>query len=106
MTLKKLLATTTLALGTAFIAPGAFARVDIGISVGTAPPPPRVARGPIGVAPGRGYVWTNGYWDWTGGRWVWVGGRWAYPPHGHRVWVEPHYYASHGHYHYRHGYWR
>ena len=106
MTLKKILATTTLAVGTAFITPGAFARVDFGISVGVAPPPLRVAPGPIGVAPGPGYVWTNGYWDWAGGHWAWVNGRWAVPPHGHRVWIEPRYQAYHGHYRYHHGYWR
>jgi WXXGXW repeat (2 copies) len=106
MTLKKIIATTTLALGTALITPTAFARVDVGITVRSMPPAPRVAPGPIGVAPGAGYVWTNGYWDWTGGRWAWVGGRWMAPPHGHHVWVEPRYQAEHGHYHYHRGYWR
>ena len=42
--------------------------------VQVAPPPPRVEV--IGVAPGPGYVWLNGYWGWSGGRHTWVGGRW------------------------------
>jgi hypothetical protein len=108
MKLKRILATTAIALGTSFIAPvpAAFARVDFGISVGTPPPPLQVAPGPLGVAPGPGYVWTNGYWDWNGGNWAWVGGRWALPPHGHHVWVGPAYRSHHGHYYYHHGYWR
>ena len=108
MKLKRILATATLALGTCFISSTAFARVgvDVGISVGGPPPPPRVV-GPVGVAPGPGYVWTNGYWDWRGGTWGWVDGHWAVPPHGHHVWVEPYYHPyGGGAYHYHRGYWR
>jgi hypothetical protein len=69
----------------------AAARVDLGVAVGTAPPPPPAAAvaGPVGVAPGPGYVWVPGYWDWVGDRWVWVDGRWILPPHGHAVWIDP-----------------
>jgi hypothetical protein len=110
MRLKRILATATLALGTSFIVstltPSAFGRVDVGISVGGPPPAPRVV-GPVGVAPGPGYVWTNGYWDWSGGTWVWVDGRWLLPPHGRHVWVEPYYHPyGGGAYHYHRGYWR
>jgi hypothetical protein len=106
MTIKRILATGTLALGTALISPTAFARSDVSITVGSMPPAPQVAPGPIGVAPGPGYVWTNGYWDWNGGNWVWVGGQWLLPPHGHHVWVEPYYHEAHGHFQYRRGHWR
>lgn len=106
MSFKRLLATATLAAGTCLVSSTAFARVDVGISVGAPPPPPQVVPGPIGVAPGPGYVWTNGYWDWNGARWVWVGGRWMLPPHGHRVWVEPYYHPYHHGYHYHRGHWR
>jgi hypothetical protein len=51
------------------------------------PPTPRY--GIVGVAPGPGYVWTNGYWDWRGGRWAWMEGRWVRPPRPHAVWVSP-----------------
>jgi hypothetical protein len=105
MKLNKILATAALGIGLAVSAPTAFGRVDIGISVGTMPPPPRFV-GPVGVAPGPGYVWTNGFWDWNGGRWVWVDGRWGSPPRGHRVWVEPYYHRYHDGYHYHRGHWR
>ena len=36
------------------------------------PPPPRY--GMVGVAPGPGYVWTEGYWDQRAGNWSWVSG--------------------------------
>jgi hypothetical protein len=66
------------------------AHVDLGIAVGSAPPPPpAVAVGPVGVAPGPGYVWVPGYWDWVAGRWVWVEGRWIVPPRPRAVWAPP-----------------
>ena len=67
MRFKRILATAALALGTSLVAPTAFGRVDFGISVGDPPPAPQLV-GPVGVAPGPGYVWTNGYWAWNGGR--------------------------------------
>ena len=36
-----------------------------GAVVGFAPPPPRYAV--VGVAPGPGYVWTEGFYDYRGG---------------------------------------
>ena len=50
-----------------------------------APPPPRYAV--IGVAPGPGFVWTEGFWDWRGRGYAWVPGRWMRPPRPHAVWV-------------------
>ena len=38
------------------------------------PPPPRVAGGVVGLAPGPGYLWINGYWDWSRGYRYWVPG--------------------------------
>ena len=35
------------------------------VFVRTAPPPPR-AVGVVGRSPGRGFVWTDGYWRWGG----------------------------------------
>ena len=43
------------------------------------PPPPRY--GIVGVAPGPGYLWADGFWDLRGGRWFWVNGSWRRPPH-------------------------
>ena len=68
------------------------------------PPPPRY--GVVGVAPGPGFVWTNGYWDWRGGRWGWVEGRWLRPPHRRAVWVEPEWRHDGNRWRFRRGYWR
>lgn len=55
-------------------APTASARAVVGVSVGVAPPAPRVERV---VVARPGYVRVGGYWRWTGVRHVWVGGYWA-----------------------------
>lgn len=58
------------------------------VGVGFGPPPlPRY--GVIGVAPGPGYVWTDGYWDWRGGGWAWAPGRWVRPPYRGARWAAP-----------------
>jgi hypothetical protein len=58
------------------------------VAVRTAPRMPRpVSVGVMGVAPGPGYVWINGYQDWRGNRYVWVPGRWVRPPRANAVWV-------------------
>src|SRR5437763_11103695 len=41
------------------------------------------------VAPGRGYVWINGYHRWNGRRYVWVPGHWQRPPRLYARWVSP-----------------
>jgi hypothetical protein len=51
------------------------------------PPAPRY--GVVGMAPGPGYIWTDGYWDWRGRNWYWVDGRWQRPPRPRAVWVRP-----------------
>jgi WXXGXW repeat (2 copies) len=50
-------------------------------------PPPAPRYGVIGVAPGPGYVWADGFWDWRGGTWFWVNGSWMRPPRRNAVWV-------------------
>jgi hypothetical protein len=69
------------------------------------PPAPRYY-GPIGRAPGAGFVWTNGYWDWRGNNWGWVDGRWMRPPRGRTVWVGPEWRHESRGYRMRRGYWR
>ena len=59
------------------------------VGVGFGPPPPPYAVGPVGYAPGPGYVWTDGYWDRAGGNWAWRQGRWMRPPHGYHHWESP-----------------
>jgi WXXGXW repeat (2 copies) len=63
-------------------------------------PPPAPRYGVIGVAPGPGYVWADGFWDWRGGNWFWVRGRWQRPPRRHATWVPGHWVSG------RHGYRR
>ena len=78
---RRLLAPSVLVFGmllSACAAPGA-------VVVRVGPPPPRY--GVIGVAPGPGYVWTEGFWDWRAGGYVWVPGRWMRPPRPRAVWV-------------------
>ena len=58
------------------------------VAVRTPPRMPRpVSVGVVGVAPGPGYVWVDGYHDWRGDRYVWVPGRWTRPPRANAVWV-------------------
>jgi hypothetical protein len=69
-------------------------------------PPPAPRYGVVGVAPGPGYVWMDGFWDWRGANWHWMPGRWVVPPRPHAVWV-PGYWSPHGRdYRFRPGHWR
>src|ERR1700688_488981 len=76
-----------LLLATAFTIP---ALAQIGIYVGSAPPPMRYEeRGP---EPGPGYAWVDGYWAPHGRRhYEWVGGRWDGAPYEGAHWNHPHY---------------
>jgi hypothetical protein len=74
-----------------------------GISVG--PPAPRVV-GPIGVAPGPGYVWTDGYYDWRARDWIWLDGRWVRPPWSGAMWASPRWERSGRGYRFHKGRWR
>jgi hypothetical protein len=78
------------------------------VGVGYGPPPPRY--GVIGVAPGPGYVWTDGYWDWRGGRWEWAPGRWQRPPRARARWAPGYWEERHEHgrrgYRFHEGRWR
>lgn len=76
-----------------------------GYYVRTAPPAPRYY-GAVGVAPGPGYVWTNGYWNYGSNRWNWVDGRWLRPPRGRSTWVSPEWRHDGRGYRFRRGYWR
>lgn len=75
-----------------------------GVAVRFAPPPPRYAV--VGVAPGPGYVWAEGFWDWRGGRYVWVTGRWMRPPHPGAVWVPAGWVEGRRGYGFHPGHWR
>ena len=68
------------------------------------PPAPRY--GSVGVAPGPGFVWIEGFWDLRGGAWVWAPGRWVMPPRERAVWVRPEWRREGNRWRYREGRWR
>ena len=78
--------------------------VRTSVAVGFAPPSPRYAV--VGVAPGPGYVWTEGYYSYRGNAYAWVPGRWMRPPHPHAEWVPGAWVQGHHGYEFRKGYWR
>ena len=69
-------------------------------------PPPPLRAEVIGVGPGPGYVWVNGYWGWQGNRHVWIGGSWRRPPRARAVWIAPRWEARGGRYYFHEGRWR
>ena len=73
-------------------------------AVRVGPPAPAVYR-PVGVAPGPGFVWIDGYYDWVGNGWVWRPGRWARPPHPGYVWRKPRYERRRNGYRVHPGHW-
>jgi len=79
MKLSKTLA--ALVIGAGMTVSGALG-ADVVVRVG----PPRAVVERRGPAPGRGYVWVNGYHNWDGNRHVWVPGRWERPPRAHARW--------------------
>src|SRR4051794_40905129 len=78
----------------------------VGVSYYSRTPPPPLRVETYGVAPGPGYVWTNGYWGWQRNNYVWVPGRWTRPPRARAVWVEPRWESRSGRYYFRPGHWR
>jgi hypothetical protein len=99
--MKKLLPVATLLMTT--VLTGCAANGAYVVRYGP-PPPPRY--GIVGVAPGPGYVWTEGYWDRRGDNWAWVGGAWLRPPRPRAVWVPGYWRGEHGRYRFYRGYWR
>jgi hypothetical protein len=68
------------------------------------PPAPRYRV--VGVAPGPGYVWTDGYWNLHNRRWTWVDGRWVRPPRHGATWVAPRWQQRGERWEFHRGYWR
>ena len=98
---RKLLPLASVLLGTILSA----CAVDGGYAVRYGPPPPP-RYGMAGVAPGPGYVWTDGFWESRAGSWSWVGGRWVRPPRPRAVWVPGSWSQTHRGWTFRRGYWR
>jgi len=74
------------------------------IVVGVAPP--RVIVEKRGPAPGRDYVWINGYHRWDGAAYHWEAGRWERPPHPHAHWEQHRWVHRDGKYVFVEGHWR
>jgi len=103
--MKKKLLAGALFVGSALLGACGGGYYTTGYYVRTAPPAPRYV-GVVGVAPGPGYVWTNGYWGYSGGGYHWVDGRWARPPRARAIWVAPEWrHDGHG-YRFHEGHWR
>jgi hypothetical protein len=98
---KKLLAGAFVMFGTLLAGCGG-GYYGYGMSYG--PPPPRY--GVVGVAPGPGYVWADGYWDLRGRNWEWSSGRWMRPPRRGAMWVRPEWRREGDRWRFQRGYWR
>jgi len=82
---------------------GVAGAVDVVVKV--APPAP-VHVGPVGVAPGPGYVWVDGYHEYVGDHYLWHEGTWERPPRPHAVWVPHRWVHRNGGYVFIQGRWR
>ena len=96
--MKKLL--PALLLGIALLPAASYAQVYVQVG----PPAPIVEHRP--VAPGREFVWVDGYHRWDGHGYVWVPGRWDRPPHPHMHWVAHRWEHRHGGWVMVEGHWR
>lgn len=85
------------------VTPAAQAQVNIGITIGTPPPPLRYEVRP--VYPGDGYAWQDGYWVPYGGRYRWRRGIWVRQPYSDAYYVRPYYAHEDDGYRYRPGHW-
>jgi len=77
-------------------------RVNIGIGVPIAPPPPQVEV--IPAPPYPGYIWAPGYWAWHGDRHIWVHGRYIAPRPGY-AWAPEHWERRGPNHHFVQGRW-
>ena len=65
--------------------------------------PPRARYEVRSRYPGRGYVWSPGWWDWQG-EWVWVSGHWEQRP-PNVYWVTASYVPEYGYWRYVPAHW-
>jgi hypothetical protein len=100
---RKILAGTLVFFGTALAGCGGGYSYRAAF-VGYGPPAPRY--GVIGVAPGPGYAWVDGYWGCRGNRYAWIEGRWDRPPLGYRTWARGEWFREGRGWRFREGYWR
>jgi len=87
--------TAALSVGSAFAA-----EVVVAIA------PPHVIVEKRGRAPGRDYVWINGYHRWDETAYHWEPGRWERPPQPHAHWEQHRWVHRNGGYVLVEGHWR
>jgi hypothetical protein len=68
--------------------------------------PPRVIVEKRSRAPGRDYVWINGYHRWNETAYHWEPGRWEQPPRPHAHWEQHRWVHRNGGYVFVEGRWR
>src|SRR5690242_7418040 len=78
------------------------ANAEVVVRIG--PPRPQVERRI--PPPGRGYVWTPGYYRWDGRAYVWMPGAWVLPPRPHARWEAHHWVRRNGNWVFVEGHWR
>ena len=100
---QRILAGAFVLFGTVLAACGGGVGYSYGY-VGYGPPAPRY--GVVGVAPGPGYVWRDGYYGWRGGNYVWIGGSWVRPPRGRTAWVPGEWHHEGRGWRFHEGHWR
>lgn len=83
--------------------PAAYAQINIGVTIGTPPPPQRYEVRP--AYPGDGYLWQAGYWEPSDGRYRWQPGFWASRPYADGYYVRPFYAHDNDGYRLQPGHW-
>lgn len=91
---------TKLAVLMLLAAGAVFAQLNIGIRIGSAPPPARVIRVQP-RSPGADYAWVAGYWYPVGNHYKWHDGYYTRPLYNGARWVQPRYDSGQ----YYQGYW-
>lgn len=99
---KAIIAACAIILSSTSLNTFARSNVDVGIFIGSAPPPVRYESMP---PPRAGNVWVPGYWNWNGRRHTWVNGHWERARPGY-VYVNPSWQRTDRGWHLSHGEWR
>jgi YXWGXW repeat-containing protein len=72
------------------------------VSIG--PPPPRREYRPR--APGRDFIWIEGYYRWTSAEYDWVPGHWEQRPHRKAHWKQGRWHHTDRGWYWEEGHWR
>jgi hypothetical protein len=103
--MKSMLITAAMMIATtsaAFMPEKAHAQVNLNITIGNPPPPPRHEVVPVARP---GYIWAPGYWDWDGRNHAWREGHWERARQG-EVYQRPEWVRADNGWRLREGGWR